>query len=134
MVCRQAKASILVPPVSVEDETTNLGSGKVALGMLLLFGILKATSNDAEAEGNLASVAFCKPGAADVVSLLFAPPLPVWHFFVWPSSVRDSKLVDHKPRLLCCRKPTSHFKIYFDFRMKLHHHVLIRLELTHQSL
>ena len=49
------RVSMLVPPVSVEDKTTNKGSGKVIIGLLVLFGILKATASDA-LEGKISSL------------------------------------------------------------------------------
>ena len=49
------KTSLLMPPVSPEDETTNLGAAKVVLSLLVLFGILELQSNEG-AEGNVRGI------------------------------------------------------------------------------
>ena len=46
------QTSLLMPPVSPEDETTNLGTAKVVLSLLVLFRILKLQSNEG-AGGNV---------------------------------------------------------------------------------
>ena len=46
------QTSLLMPPISPEDETTNLGTAKVVLSLLVLFRILKLQSNEG-AGGNV---------------------------------------------------------------------------------
>jgi hypothetical protein len=40
------KSSMIIPPISPEDETTKKGAGKVILSLLALFGILEATEHE----------------------------------------------------------------------------------------
>ena len=42
------KCSLLVPPISKEDETTNKGAAKVILSLLALFGIMEGQSYEGE--------------------------------------------------------------------------------------
>ena len=37
---------MIAPPISVEDETTKIGSAKVILSLLALFGITKSTAHE----------------------------------------------------------------------------------------
>ena len=48
-------ARALIPPVSPEDETTNVGAAKNVLSLLLLYGILVATDATGT-EGNIKSI------------------------------------------------------------------------------
>jgi hypothetical protein len=50
-----SQTELLLPPVSPEDETTNIGAAKVVLSLLVLYGILEYTGSDG-VEGNLKSV------------------------------------------------------------------------------
>ena len=50
-----SQTEILLPPVSPEDETTNIGAAKVVLSLLVLYGILQYTGSDG-VEGNLKSI------------------------------------------------------------------------------
>jgi hypothetical protein len=43
---KQSRAKLLVPTVSLEDETTSCGLGKVILSLMEMFGILEATETD----------------------------------------------------------------------------------------
>ena len=45
------QCSMIIPPISPEDETTNKGAGKVILSLLALYGILEKTTQTSE-EGN----------------------------------------------------------------------------------
>ena len=40
------KTSLIIIPVSIEDETTNKGAAKVILSLIGMFGILEVTSQD----------------------------------------------------------------------------------------
>lgn len=53
---KSPKVALLIPPVSPEDETTNIGPAKVVLSLLTLFGILEVTQQDGSMEGNLNSL------------------------------------------------------------------------------
>jgi hypothetical protein len=49
------KCSLIIPPISPEDETTNKGAGKVILSLLALYGILEATETEGTS-GNVKSL------------------------------------------------------------------------------
>ena len=40
-----APAKLLIPPVSLDNETTNKGAANVIISLLLMHGVLEATSN-----------------------------------------------------------------------------------------
>ena len=46
---------LLIPPVSPDNETTNKGAANVIMSLLLMHGVVEATSNDG-VNGNLKSI------------------------------------------------------------------------------
>ena len=50
---------LLIPPVSPDNETTNKGAANVIMSLLLMHGVIEATSNDG-VNGNLKSIHLAK--------------------------------------------------------------------------